>query len=159
MVQASPAEVVRDLLEPVIIQLGLQLEDVSWLPGKGRAILRVTVDRPGGITIDECGQASEALSALLDRREELLPGPYALEVSSPGAERTLATEEDFATALGRRVRLTLQEGESVTVVEGRLVALGPEELDLEVRRTKGGRLRSWRVSRQAVAAARVVVDL
>jgi ribosome maturation factor RimP len=159
VVQASPAEVVRDLLEPVIIQLGLQLEDVSWLPGKGRAILRVTVDRPGGITIDECGQASEALSALLDRREELLPGPYALEVSSPGAERTLATEEDFATALGRRVRLTLQEGESVTVVEGRLVALGPEELDLEVRRTKGGRLRSWRVSRQAVAAARVVVDL
>lgn len=159
MVQASPAEVVRDLLEPVIIQLGLQLEDVSWLPGKGRAILRVTVDRPGGITIDECGQASEALSALLDRREELLPGPYALEVSSPGAERTLATEEDFATALGRRVRLTLQEGESVTVVEGRLVALGPEELDLQVRRTKGGRLRSWRVSRQAVAAARVVVDL
>jgi ribosome maturation factor RimP len=159
VVQASPAEVVRDLLEPVIIQLGLQLEDVSWLPGKGRAILRVTVDRPGGITIDECGQASEALSALLDRREELLPGPYALEVSSPGAERTLATEEDFATALGRRVRLTLQEGESVTVVEGRLVALGPEELDLQVRRTKGGRLRSWRVSRQAVAAARVVVDL
>lgn len=147
------------MLEPVIIQLGLQLEDVSWLPGKGRAILRVTVDRPGGITIDECGQASEALSALLDRREELLPGPYALEVSSPGAERTLATEEDFATALGRRVRLTLQEGESVTVVEGRLVALGPEELDLQVRRTKGGRLRSWRVSRQAVAAARVVVDL
>lgn len=150
---------VKELLEPVINQLGLQLLDVSWHPAKGRAVLRVTVDRSGGVTVDECGQASEALSALLDRREELLPGPYALEVSSPGAERTLASEEDFATALGRRVRLTLQDGESLTVVEGRLVALGPEELDLEVRHTKGGRLRSWRVNRQAVAAARVVVDL
>ncbi|HVB53984.1 MAG TPA: ribosome maturation factor RimP [Candidatus Acidoferrales bacterium] len=159
MVEASPAELVRGLLEPVTNQLCLQLVDVSWHPGKGRAVLRVTVDRPGGITIDECGQASEALSALLDLREELLPGPYALEVSSPGAERTLASEQDFAAALGRRVRLTLQDGDSQTVVEGRLVSLGPEELDLEVRRTKGGRLRSWRVQRQAVAAAQVVVDL
>jgi ribosome maturation factor RimP len=157
--QASPAELIRDLLEPVTTQLGLQLLDVTWHPGKGRAVLRVTVDRPGGVTIDECGQASEALSALLDRREELLPGPYALEVSSPGAERALSSEEDFAAALGRRVRLTLRDGDSQTVVEGRLVSLGPTEMDLEVRRTKGARLRSWRVSRGAVAAARVVVDL
>jgi len=159
VVQASPVELARKLLEPVINQLGLQLEDVSWQPGKGGATLRVTVDRSGGITIDECGRASEALSIVLDRREELLPGPYSLEVSSPGAERALASDEDFATALGRRVRLTLQDGESLTVVEGRLVAIGPAELDLEVRRTKGGRLRSWRVSRQAISAARVVVDL
>jgi len=159
VVQTSPAELVRDSLEPVVSQLGLHLVDVSWHPGKGRATLRVTVDRPGGVTIDECGQASEALSALLDRREELLPGPYSLEVSSPGAERTLQSDQDFATALGRRVRLTLQDGESQTVVEGRLVSLGPDELDLEVRRTKGGRLREWRVSRRTVAAAQVVVDL
>lgn len=149
----------RELLEPVINDLGLQLDDVSWHPGKGRATLRVTLDRPGGITIDECGQASEALSIVLDRREELLPGPYSLEVSSPGAERALASDEDFTTALGRRIRLTLQDGESQTVLEGRLVALGPDELDLEVRRAKGGRLRAWRVSRQAIAAARVVVDI
>jgi ribosome maturation factor RimP len=159
VVQATPSELVRDLLEPVVTQLGLQLVDVSWHSGKGRAVLRVTVDRPGGVTIDECGQASEAASALLDRREELLPGPYALEVSSPGAERDLESEEDFFSALGRKIRLTLQEGESLTVVEGRLVALGPEELDLEVRRRKGARLRSWRVSRGSVAAARIVVDL
>jgi ribosome maturation factor RimP len=157
--QASPAELLRELLEPVVHQLGLDLVDVSWYPGKGHATLRVTVDRPGGITIDECGQASQAASALLDRREELLPGPYSLEVSSPGAERTLESEQDFATALGHRVRLTLQDGENLTVLEGRLVSLGPEELDLEVRRTRGGRLRSWRVNRKAVAAAQVVVDL
>ena len=159
MAQASPAELLRELLEPVVHQLGLDLVDVSWYPGKGHATLRVTVDRPGGITIDECGQASQAVSALLDRREELLPGPYSLEVSSPGAERTLESEQDFATALGHRVRLTLQDGEGLTVLEGRLVSLGPEELNLEVRRTRGGRLRSWRVSRKAVAAAQVVVDL
>jgi ribosome maturation factor RimP len=159
LVRASPAEVVGDLLEPVVRQLGLQLLDVSWHPGKGRAVLRLTVDRPGGVTVDECSQLSEAASALLDRREEWVPGPYALEVSSPGAERTLTSERDFATALGRRVRLTVQDGESQTVVEGKLVGLGPEELDLEVRRTRGGRLRAWRVSRSQVAQAQVVVDI
>ncbi|MGH7641610.1 MAG: ribosome maturation factor RimP [Candidatus Dormibacteria bacterium] len=159
MVQAAPAELVRGLLEPVIVQRGLQLVDISWHPGRGRAVLRVTLDRPGGITIDDCGQASEAISTVLDLRQELLPGPYALEVSSPGAERTLSSETDFASALGRRVRLSLRDGDSQTVVEGRLIALGPEELDLEVRRTKGGRLRSWRVNRRAVAQAQVVVDV
>jgi len=159
VVQASPAELVRDSLPPALDELGLQLVDVSWHPGKGRAVLRVTVDRPGGVTIDECGQASEALSALLDRLENVLPGPYSLEVSSPGAERDLETEQDFAASLGRRVRLTLVDGDSQTVVEGRLIALSPDELDLEVRRTRGGRLREWRVSRRTVAAARVVVDL
>lgn len=159
MVRASPAEVVGELLEPVVRQLGLQLLDVSWHPGKGRAVLRLTVDRPGGVTVDECSQLSEAASALLDRREEWLPGPYALEVSSPGAERSLTSERDFATALGRRVRLTVSDGESQTVVEGKLVGLGPEELDLEVRRTRGGRLRAWRVDRRQVAQAHVVVDI
>jgi ribosome maturation factor RimP len=151
--------VVGELLEPVVRQLGLQLLDVSWHPGKGRAVLRLTVDRPGGVTVDECSQLSVAASALLDRREEWLPGPYALEVSSPGAERSLTSERDFATALGRRVRLTLQEGESQTVIEGKLVGLGPDELDLEVRRTRGGRLRAWRVERRRVAQAQVVVDI
>jgi ribosome maturation factor RimP len=159
LVRASPAEAVGELLEPVIRQLGLQLLDVSWHPGKGRAVLRLTVDRPGGITVNECSQLSETASALLDRREELLPGSYALEVSSPGAERTLSTERDFATALGRRVRLTVEDGERQTVVEGKLVGLGPEELDLEVRRTKGGRLRTWRVNRRQVSRAQVVVDI
>lgn len=159
VVQASPAELVRELLEPVINQLGLQLQGISWHPGKGRAVLRVTVDRPGGITIDECGEASEAVSAVLDRHEELLPGPYALEVSSPGAERTLALDEEFESALGRRVRLTLQDGEFETVLEGRLVALAPDQLELEVRRSKGGKLRSRQVERRAISAAAVVVDL
>lgn len=149
----------RELIQPVIQQLGLQLLDVSWHPGRGRSVLRLTVDRRGGVTIDECGRASEAASGLLDRREDLLPGPYALEVSSPGAERSLQSEQDFATALGRRVRLTLNQGPTQTVVEGKLVALGPDELDLEVRRTRGGRLRAWRVDRGAVDQAQIVVDL
>lgn len=159
MAQAAPTDRVRDLLLPAVDQLGLHLVDVSWHQGRGRAILRLTVDRPGGVTIEECGRASEAASAVLDLRDEILPGPYSLEVSSPGAERDLASEEDYQRALGRRVRITLRDGESQTVVEGRLVSLGSDELDLEVIRPKSGRLRSWRVSRKAVAGARVVVDL
>jgi ribosome maturation factor RimP len=157
--QASPEERLRKLLQPAIEQLGLELREVSWRSGKGRAVLRLTVDRPGGITIDECGEASEAASALLDGRDELLPGPYSLEVSSPGAEHPLRSEQELAAALGRRVELTLRDGDARVVLEGRLVSVGPEDLELEARRGRSGRLRSFRVPRGTVAAARVVVDL
>jgi ribosome maturation factor RimP len=159
VIQASPEELVRELLQPAIEQLGMELLQVSWHPSKGRAVLRLTVDRPGGITIDECGQASDAASALLDGREELVPGPYSREVSSPGAERPLRSDEDYAAALGRRVQLTLRDGEAQTVLEGKLVSVGSGELEIEARRNRSGRLHSFRVSRDAVAAARVVVDV
>lgn len=154
-----PADVVRDLAQPVVGQLGLQLIDVNWHPRRGGSTLRVTVDRPGGVTIDDCGEASAAISALLDRCEQLLPDNYALEVSSPGAERRICSEAEYAAALGRKVRLTLRDGEALTVVEGRLVGVGDAHLELELRRPKSGRLQALRVSRDAVMDAQVVVSL
>jgi hypothetical protein len=65
----------------------------------------------------------------------------------------------LAAALGRRVELTLRDGDARVVLEGRLVSVGPEDLELEARRGRSGRLRSFRVPRGTVAAARVVVDL
>ncbi len=159
MLQTVPAETLRKLAEPLVLQLGMQLLDVSWSPSRGGATLRLTVDRPGGVTVADCGQVSEALSALLDRRAELLPDHYALEVSSPGAERELRTEEDYGAALGRKVRVEVGGDAAVTILEGRLVAVGGEQLELEVKQPKSGRRRSVVLDRRSVSQARVWVDL
>ncbi len=147
------------LLRPVVEGLGLQLLDLTWVPQRGAAILRLTVDRPGGVTLDECGAASEAVSLLLDRREELLPAHYYLEVSSPGAERFLASEEDFRQALGRKVRLVIGAGETETVLEGRLVAVASDTLSVEGRRPRSPKPITWEVERAQLRSARVLVDV
>ncbi len=159
MPESSPDQLVRRVVEPVLTEMGFALLDVSWHPGRRGSVLRLTVDRPGGLTIDDCGLASEAASLILDRHEEALPGTYSLEVSSPGAERELISDSDYLAALGRRVRLTLELGASQTVLEGRLMAVGEADLQLEIRRHRGGRLVEVRVPRAQVAAAQVVVDV
>lgn len=147
------------LVAPALERAGVRLLDVSWHPNQKPRVLRLTVDRQGGITIDDCGRASEAASRVLDRHEELVPGSYSLEVTSPGAERPLLSASDYLAALGRRVRLTLEQGEGQTVVEGKLVKLGDDQLELEARRSRSGRLVSITVSRSEVVAGKVVVAL
>jgi ribosome maturation factor RimP len=102
---------------------------------------------------------SDAVSTVLDRHEAQLPDSYSLEVSSPGAERELRSEEEYRASMGRRVRLTLRQGDSETVVEGRLVSVGERALQLEARRSRSGRLVPIEVDRAEVTVARVVVDL
>lgn len=159
MADKSAETLVRDLVGPVLELQGMELVEVTWLPGKRTPVLRLTVDKPSGVTIDDCGVASEAASGVLDLHEEAFPGSYNLEVSSPGAERVIRDEADFQAALGRRVRLHLRRGDQEQVVEGKLVALEPASLGLETRRLRSGRLVPITVDRSAITAARVVVDL
>jgi ribosome maturation factor RimP len=159
MAESSPDQLVRQLVEPVLEEAGVLLLDVSWHAGRRGGILRLTVDRPGGIGIDDCQMVSDAVSTVLDRYEAQLPDSYSLEVSSPGAERELHSEDEYRGALGRRVRLTLRQGDNGTVVEGRLVSVGEREIQLEARRSRSGRLVPIEVNRAEVTEARVVVDL
>lgn len=83
---------IRALVTPVLAEAGLECWDVE----ADREVLRVSVDRPGGVDIDVLAEASRAVSALLDRHEEVAPaGHYELEVSSPGLERSLRRREHF----------------------------------------------------------------
>ncbi|MGH7612208.1 MAG: ribosome maturation factor RimP [Candidatus Dormibacteria bacterium] len=159
MIGVSAEDDVRQLVEPALRQLGLELLQVVWHPAPGHPTLRLTVDRPGGVTVDECGRASEAASALLDRLAERFPDSYSLEVSSPGAERPLRSDADFRAALGRRVRVVFRQGEAETRVEGRLTAVSESELELEHRPQRGRSARVLRVERGQLRAAQVVVDL
>jgi ribosome maturation factor RimP len=94
-------DVTADLLRARIAALGLELCHAEWKKGS-RATLTLTVDKPAGVTLEDCEAASRAASEILDPLEEHLP-KYALEVSSPGLDRPLWTLADCTRFRGRRV--------------------------------------------------------
>src|SRR4051794_36032806 len=93
----GPAERVPDLVAPLLAPLGLDLFDVELIG----PILRVTVDRDGGVDLDTIGEATSVISAALDR-DDPIPTRYTLEVSSPGLERPLRTPAHFRRFVGEK---------------------------------------------------------
>jgi ribosome maturation factor RimP len=113
----------------------------------GRRILRVTVDRDGGVDLETISKLSGKVSRRLDL-EGFEPGPYALEVSTPGIERPLRRPKDFRRAVGQRVLVKTDEG----VLEGELRAAEADEIRIAA--DEGER----RLTLDEVAAAKTVVD-
>ncbi|MGH9278180.1 MAG: ribosome maturation factor RimP [Acidimicrobiales bacterium] len=113
-------ERVRDLVGPSLEEAGLELFDVEHVQG----VLRVTVDRPGGVDLDAISDATRLISAVLDAADPIadaLPVRYLLEVSSPGIERPLRRPEHFHRAVGQTVVVKTRPGvETERRVEGRL---------------------------------------
>ena len=79
---------VRDLIRPTLDFLGYELYDLTLSGVGGHPTLRVQIDKPEGVTLDDCERVSKSLGALLDQADPL-PARYDLEISSPGAERPL----------------------------------------------------------------------
>ncbi|MBI2067096.1 MAG: ribosome maturation factor RimP [Deltaproteobacteria bacterium] len=92
------------IIEPIVRGLGCDLVELRFLSEAGRAVLRVSVDREGGISLGECQQISREIETPLEV-EEVLPGHYYLEVSSPGLDRPLVKEEDYLKFAGRKAAL------------------------------------------------------
>jgi ribosome maturation factor RimP len=122
----------RALLEPGVRALGFELVD-SELAGSGRnAVLRVYIDGPHGVTVDDCAQVSRQLSAILDV-EDPFPERYVLEVSSPGLDRPLVKHEDFERFVGERVKIRLRLPlEGRRNFSGRMVGVKSDHIVLEV---------------------------
>jgi len=122
------------LLQPVVEELGYELWELEYQPGRGNALVRIYLDTEaaGGITVDDCERASRAVSEVLDTSDPI-PGNYTLEVSSPGLERPLRTARHFAPYVGEQVFV-----ETVHVVDERrrfkgvLAAAGPESIEVDV---------------------------
>ena len=92
------------LVGPVVAAAGMELVEVSFGRQAGRRVLRVTVDREGGVDLDAIAGVSERLSRRLDV-EGFDPGSYTLEVSSPGVERPLRRPQDFVRKVGEKVKV------------------------------------------------------
>lgn len=97
-------ESVRRIAAPLAAQEGLELVDVEIGGAGGRQTLRLFIDKPGGVSLDDCTEVSRAVSAALDV-EDPIAGAYDLEVSSPGLDRPLRTPEHFEKFKGSKVRV------------------------------------------------------
>ncbi|ACZ85099.1 ribosome maturation factor RimP [Streptosporangium roseum] len=117
------------LLEPVVGAEGLDLEDVTVTPAGKRRLLRVVVDRDGGVSLDDVAEVSLAVSATLDADDAMGATPYVLEVSSPGVDRPLTEPRHWRRAVKRLVKADLRDG---TSVEGRIVATDETGVELDI---------------------------
>lgn len=96
----------RERLTSGVQALGFELVDAELMGGRQHKTLRVYIDGPQGVTVDDCADVSRQLSAILDV-EDPFPGSYTLEVSSPGLDRPLVTPADFRRFQGATVRVRL----------------------------------------------------
>lgn len=92
----------EELLTPILAEHQFELVDVEYVKEGGNWYLRAYIDKPGGITVDDCEVVSRALSDLLDEHD-FVEDAYILEVSSPGLGRPLKKEKDFARSIGEEV--------------------------------------------------------
>ncbi len=141
----SIAKQVGNLVEPILEEMGYELVDVEYVSSFGRWILRLFVDKEGGVTIGDCARISEELGDLIDVKE-FIRHEYNLEVSSPGLDRPLRKEKDLPHALGKKVRVRIavpvdgrrnftgvllrhEEGILILDVDGREVAISWPEVE------------------------------
>ena len=140
---------IEEVIQPVLRDHGLELVDVDWRAHGARGVLRVFIDKPGGVVVRDLERVSREMGDLLDV-SDLIPERYDLEVSSPGLDRQLRKDREFRWARGKRVRCALVEGGDVT---GRLVDVDAERLVIE---TDGG---SREVPREQVRRARLDAEV
>ena len=111
---------------------GFELVDVEYVKEGGNWYLRAYIDKPGGITVDDCEVISRSLSDKLDE-EDFIEGAYILEVSSPGLGRPLKKEKDFVRNMGQEVELrTYRAIEKQKEFRGILDAYDKSSITLEV---------------------------
>ncbi|MBA4698729.1 MAG: ribosome maturation factor RimP [Ruminococcus sp.] len=94
----------EELLEPIVRGFGFELVDVEYVKEVGTWYLRAYIDKPGGITVDDCEAVSRKFSDILDEKD-YIEDTYIFEVSSPGLGRPLKKEKDFKRSLGEEVEV------------------------------------------------------
>jgi len=124
-------ERIRDLASTAVEGDGFELVDVKVTGFGGRTVVKIIVDRPGGILLEECALVSRQLSSLLDDAD-LIAHRYTLEVSSPGLDRPLVTENDFRRRIGEVIKVrSLKADGNETESQGKLLDCKEEQILIE----------------------------
>ena len=143
----------EELIMPLIEQHQFELVDVEYVKEGGSWYLRAYIDKPGGITVDDCELVSRALSDLLDEHD-FIEDAYILEVSSPGLGRPLKKDKDFARSIGEEVDVkTFRAIQHQKDFTGILKAYDKEKIVLEL---EGGE--EMEFARADIALVRLAFD-
>ncbi|HEV7677440.1 MAG TPA: ribosome maturation factor RimP [Candidatus Dormibacteraeota bacterium] len=146
------------LVEPSLRQLGVELYDAQW-DSRGRTpVLRLLIDKPEGVGLDDCARVANAVSAVLDAYDPI-DDRYELEVSSPGAERPLRDQSDWERAVGRRVNVRFRHGDGEVILEGKLTELTLSDGTATVEGKEGKAMVPVRIPLADVLAARRALEL
>lgn len=139
-------------IEPILQSQGLELIDVEYKREAQGWVLRIYLDREGGITVEDCAEASRELGAILEVRD-LIPNRYVLEVSSPGLTRSLKKPGDFNKYQNRSVKIKLfLPLEGRRNFKGKLLGLKEDKVCVESER------RIYEIPMQNIAKANLELD-
>jgi len=147
---------VSEAVSPILWALGLELIEVVCVGQGPRSVLRVFIDKPGGVTLDDCERAHVALGPALDVADPF-PHAYTLEVSSPGLDRPFKRIQDYRRAVGKRVSVKLREPQAGQWrLAGTLTEAGDQAITLTVTDPPP---RTVTLEYGAIVEARLVVSL
>lgn len=128
----AASDKIREIAERVSSMHGVELVEAELRGGGKARMLRVTIDKPEGVTHEDCANVSRDLSTVLDVEDAVPGGSYTLEVSSPGLDRKLVKPEDFTRFAGNRVKLMTREPVNGNRhFEGRIESFSDGKLTLE----------------------------
>ncbi len=148
----KPIEEIRESLEPIANEQGLEIVEVEFKQGKEPA-LTVYIDREGGVDLNACEGFHRAIDPLLDEVDPTFGAPYILNVSSPGLDRPLKTDRDFAKCQGQKVEVRLfapMQGKKI--FEGTLLGKDEHCVFVEI---KG---EEWKIERTKIAKICRAID-
>lgn len=132
MVPKEIVERVRVIADPVLLNEGMELVEVNYRRDTRGWVLRLTIDKQGGVTLDDCSRISQQVGRELDV-EDFISAPYALEVSSPGLNRPLRSEKDFIKYCNRLIKVrTVDPINSRQQFKGKLLGVSNNQIELEM---------------------------
>ena len=154
----SVVDRVQEVILPILWALGLELVEVVCVGQGPRSVVRVLIDKPGGVTVTDCEQAHKALGPALDVADPF-PHAYTLEVSSPGLDRPFKRLQDYQRAIGKEVSLKLRQPlNGQWRVIGRLVEADEQAVSLTVS-IGAAAPQTLRVEQEQIADARLLVKI
>ncbi len=150
---------VRAIVERVAASLGVEVVEVELRGGGKSRMLRIFIDKPAGVTHEDCATLSREVSTIFDVEDAMPGGPYVLEVSSPGLDRKLSRPTDFERFQGSRVKLTTRDPVNGNKhFEGRLEHFGAGRLTLDLAEARK-KIRTKKNAGEAAAQHKLEIEL
>jgi ribosome maturation factor RimP len=152
MVEKEMVDRVREMVDPILLDEGMELVDIEYRRESKGWVLRLYLEKEGGVTLDDCTRVSQEVGRSLDV-EDFIQTPYTLEVSSPGLTRPLKTEKDFMKYCYHFIKVkTVDPIENRRQFKGKLLGVSENRIEIEV---EGG---VFQIPLSNVAKANLEID-